>query len=177
MKVISAIQSKCTWRNVRIPICTAVFFSLYYLYVYLRIDPTLIYHGHVFKLKFPVFFVDVSFIKSFLVRPSGFVECLSAFLSQFYYYSWAGALVITLIGWLFYMAVGPFVKSYTGQRVDLLRFAPAVGLLLAYNQYIHCLEGSIKILLAVLFALIYIKMPFRRGWMRWTGFLLLSVLL
>ncbi|MBA7647475.1 hypothetical protein ES703_55247 [subsurface metagenome] len=177
MNVISAIQSKCTWRNVRIPICTAVFFSLYYLYVYLRIDPTLIYHGHVFKLKFPVFFVDVSFIKSFLVRPSGFVECLSAFLSQFYYYSWAGALVITLIGWLFYMAVGPFVKSYTGQRVDLLRFAPAVGLLLAYNQYIHCLEGSIKILLAVLFALVYIKMPLRRAWVRWTGFLLLSVLL
>jgi hypothetical protein len=142
-----------------------------------RQRPTLLYHGHIFKLKFPVFFVDVTFIKSFLVRPSGFVECLSAFLSQFYYYSWAGALVITLMGWLYYLAAGPFVKNYTGRSVHLLRFVPAVGLLLAYNQYIHCLEGSIKILLAVLFALVYIKIPLRRGWMRWTVFLLLFVLL
>ena len=177
MKVIKPIQCKYIRQSICLPGCTAVFFGLYYLYVYLRIDPTLIYHSHVFKLKFPVFFVDVSFIKSFLVRPSGFVECLSAFLSQFYYYSLAGALVITLIGWLFYMAVGPFVKNYTGQRVHLLRFVPAFGLLLAYNQYIHCLEGSIKILLALLFALVYIKMPLRRAWMRWAGFLLLSVLL
>jgi len=177
MKLIEPIQYKYIRQSICLPGCTAVFFGLYYLYVYLCVEPTLIYHGHIFKLKFPVFFVDVSFIKSFLVRPSGFVECLSAFLSQFYYYSWAGALVITLIGWLFYMAVGPFVKNYTGRCVHLLRFVPAVGLLLAYNQYIHCLEGSIKILLAVLFALVYIKMPFRRAWMRWTGFLLLSVLL
>ncbi len=177
MKVIERIQCKYKRQSIFLPGRTAVFFILYYLYVYLRIDPTLIYHSHVFKLKFPVFFVDVSFIKSFLVRPSGFVECLSAFLSQFYYYSLAGALVITLIGWLFYMAVGPFVKNYTGRCAGLLRFVPAVGLLLAYNQYIHCLEGSIKILLALLFALVYIKMPLWRGWMRWTFFLLLSVLL
>jgi len=177
MKVIEPIQCKYIRQSIFLPGRTAVFFGLYYLYVYLCVEPTLIYHGHIFKLKFPVFFVDVSFIKSFLVRPSGFVECLSAFLSQFYYYSWAGALVITLIGWLFYMAAGPFVKNYTGRCVHLLRFVPAVGLLLAYNQYIHCLEGSIKILLAVLFALVYIKMPLRRAWMRWTGFLLLSVLL
>jgi len=177
MKVIEPIQSKYIRRRIVLPVRTAVFFGLYYLYVYLCVEPTLFYHGHIFNLKFPVFFLDVSFIKSFLVRPSGFVECLSAFLSQFYYYSWAGALVITLIGWLFYIAAGPFVKSYTGRCVHLLRFVPAVGLLLAYNQYIHCLEGSIKILLAMLFALVYIKMPLRRGWMRWTVFLLLSVLL
>jgi hypothetical protein len=177
MKVIEPIQSKYKRQRIFLPAHSAVFFGLYYLFVYLCVEPTLFYHGHIFKLKFPVFFVDVSFIKSFLVRPSGFVECLSAFLSQFYYYSWAGALVITLIGWLFYMAAGPFVKNYTGRCVHLLRFVPAVGLLLAYNQYIHCLEGSIKILLAVLFALVYMKMPLRRAWMRWTVFLLLSVLL
>ncbi|HUT47409.1 MAG TPA: DUF6057 family protein [Sedimentisphaerales bacterium] len=177
MKVAEPIQSKYIRQRFFLPLLTAVFFGLYYLYVYLCVEPTLFYHGHIFKLKFPVFSLDVSFIKSFLVRPSGFVECLSSFLSQFYYYSWAGALVITLIGWLFYMAAGPFVKHYTGRCVHLLRFVPAVGFLLAYNQYIHCLEGSIKILLAVVFALVYIKMPLRRGWMRWTVFLLLSVLL
>jgi len=177
MKVIESIQSKYIRQRIFLPVSAAVFFGLYYLYVYLCIEPTLIYHGHIFKLKFPVFFVDVSFIKSFLVRPSGFVECLSAFLSQFYYYSWAGALVITLMGWFFYLAAGPFVKSYTGRSIHLLRFVPAVGLLLAYNRYIHCLEGSIKILLALLFALVYIKMPLRREWMRWTVFLLLSALL
>ncbi|MBW2647852.1 MAG: hypothetical protein JRE23_17115, partial [Deltaproteobacteria bacterium] len=177
MKVTEPIQSKYIRQRIFVSGRTAVFFGLYYLYVYLCVEPTLLYHGHIFKLKFPVFSVDVSFIKSFLVRPGGFVECLSAFLSQFYYYSWAGALVITLIGWLFYMAAGPFVKNYTGRCIHLLRFVPAAGLLLAYNQYIHCLEGSIKILLAVLFALVYIKMPFRRGWMRWMVFLLLAALL
>jgi len=177
MKVKEPIGWKYIRQRIIVPGRTAVFFGLYYLYVYLCVEPTLFYHGHIFKLKFPVFSLDVSFIKSFLVRPSGFVECLSSFLSQFYYYSWAGALVITLIGWLFYMAAGPFVKHYTGRCAGLLRFVPAVGFLLAYNQYIHCLEGSIKILLAVVFALVYIKMPLRRGWMRWTVFLLLSVLL
>jgi len=177
MQVKEPIHSKYIQQRILLPGRTAVFFGLYYLYVYLCIEPTLFFHGHILKLKFPVFLADVSFIKSFLVRPGGFVECLSAFLSQFFYYSWAGALVITLIGWLFYMAAGPFVKNYTGRCVHLLRFVPAVGLLLAYNQYIHCLEGSIKILLAVLFALVYIKIPLRRGWMRWTFFLLLSALL
>jgi hypothetical protein len=177
MRAAEPIQGKYIQKRFFLSGHSAAFFGLYYLYVYLCVEPTLIYHSHIFKLKFPVFFADVFFIKSFLVRPGGFVECLSAFLSQFYYYSWAGALVITLIGWFFYMAAGPFVKNYTGRRIDLLRFVPAIVLLLAYNQYIHCLEGSIKILLAVLFALVYIKMPLRRGWMRWTFFLLLSVLL
>ena len=159
------------------PVCTASFFGLYWLYVCLRIEPTLIYHGHGSLLKFPVFFVDGSFIKGFLVRPGGLAECLSAFLSQFFYHSWAGALVITVTGWLFYLSVGAFVRAFTGRDVYLLRFAVAVGLLLAYNQYIHCLEGSIKILSALLFALVYIKMPLRHGWMRWAVFLFLFVLL
>jgi hypothetical protein len=177
MRAAEPIQGKYIQKRFFLSGHSAAFFGLYYLYVYLCVEPTLIYHSHIFKLNFPVFFADVFFIKSFLVRPGGFVECLSAFLSQFYYYSWAGALVITLIGWFFYMAAGPFVKNYTGRRIDLLRFVPAIVLLLAYNQYIHCLEGSIKILLAVLFALFYIKMPLRRGWMRWAFFVLLSVLL
>jgi len=177
MKVIEPVQCKYIRQSICLPGCTAVFFGLYYLYVYLCIDPTLIYHGHIFNLKFPVFFVDGFFIRSFLVRPGGFTECLSAFLSQFYYYSWAGAMVITLIGWLYYLAVGALVRAFTGRDVYLLRFVPAVGLLLAYNQYIHCLEGSIKILLVLLFALVYVKMPLPRGWMRWTVFLLLSALL
>ena len=159
------------------PVCTASFFGLYWLYVCLRIEPTLIYHGHVSLLKFPGFFLDWAFVEDLLVCPGGLAECLSAFLSQFYYYSWAGALVITLIGWLFYLSVGAFVRAFTGRDVYLLRFAAAVGLLLAYNQYIHCLEGSIKILLALLFALVYIKISLLRGWTRWTVFLLLSALL
>jgi len=177
MKVIEPIQCKYIRQSVFLPVCTAAFFGLYWLYVCLRIEPTLIYHSHGLLLRFPVFSADWAFIESFLSRPGGLVECLFAFLSQFYYYSWAGAMVITLIGWFFYLSIGAFVRAFTGRDVYLLRFVPAVGLLLAYNQYIHCLEGSIKILSALLFALVYIKMPLRRGWMRWTVFLLLSALL
>lgn len=177
MQLAELIESRYMGQRILLSVRTSVFFGLYYVYVWLCIEPTLLYHGHIFKLKYPVFFADVSFIKSFLVRPGGFVECLSAFLSQFYYYSWAGALVITLIGWLYYIAAGPFVKNYTGRRVDFLRFVPALGLLVAYNQYIHCLEGSIKILAAILFALVYMKIPLRRRLIRWAFFPVLFSLL
>ncbi|MCC7262598.1 MAG: hypothetical protein IT369_08775, partial [Candidatus Latescibacteria bacterium] len=71
-----------------------LFFAVYYLYIYLQVDPRLLYQA-----QEPVFFQGWPFCREFLGYPGGVVEYLAALLSQFFCFPWAGALVITLGSW------------------------------------------------------------------------------
>ncbi|MHC4739419.1 MAG: DUF6057 family protein [Planctomycetota bacterium] len=73
-----------------------VFFILFYLYLWLEVDLRLIYHTSGVISNFPAFFRGWVFFRQFMAYPGGPAEYLSAFLSQFFYYSWAGAFVVTL---------------------------------------------------------------------------------
>ena len=87
---------KLTSQNLGRPIQSFIFFILFYLYLWLEVDPRLIYHGGGMITNFPVFFRGWVFFQQFIAYPGGPVEYLSAFLSQLFYYSWAGALIVTL---------------------------------------------------------------------------------
>ncbi|MHC4738601.1 MAG: DUF6057 family protein, partial [Planctomycetota bacterium] len=78
------------------PIRSFVFFILFYLYFWLEVDLRLIYHSGGVISNFPAFFRGWAFFRQFMAYPGGPAEYLSAFLSQFFYYSWAGAFVVTL---------------------------------------------------------------------------------
>ena len=69
-----------------------IFFIFFYLYLWLYIDLKLIYHGAGIITNFPAFYKGWPFFLQFLSYPGGPVEYLSTFLSQLFYYSWAGAL-------------------------------------------------------------------------------------
>jgi len=90
-----------------------LFFILFYLYLWFYVDLRLMYHGAGIITNFPVFYKGWTFFMPFLTYPGGPVEYLSAFLSQFFYYSWAGALVVTVQAWLLSVCVDNLLKAAT----------------------------------------------------------------
>jgi len=118
----------------------------------------LIYGGGGVVTNFPVFFKGWAFFHTFLSRPGGLLEYISAFLSQSFYYSWLGALVLTLQAWLFYACTGHFLKTIKARRLLWLRFVPAVLLLVIYGQYAYHFPSTMALLVSLLFVCLYISL-------------------
>ena len=112
-----------------------IFFILFYLYLQLYVDLRLIYHGAGIITNFPVFYKSWSFFLPFLSYPGGLVEYLSAFLSQLFYYSWTGALVITVQAWLISLCTDNLLKVTNSPRIRWFSFVLPILLLVLYTRY------------------------------------------
>jgi hypothetical protein len=110
-----------------------------------------------------------------MIYPSGPVEYISAFLSQFFYYSWTGALVVTLQAWLFFICTGYFFKMVNARRLCWVRFVPPILLLITYNQYTYHFPVIMGLLAALLFVCLYLKITLERTSLSLVAFLVLSV--
>jgi hypothetical protein len=131
-----------------------VFFPLYFLYVWLRIDPGLIYQE-----QESVFFFGYSFFRRFPGVPGGMTEYLSSFLSQFFSYGWAGALIITLIAAGVTWSVSAVTRDAGGSRGPrFIDYLPAIFLLMLHSHYKHPLADSVGYLLALAFSAAYIRL-------------------
>ncbi len=135
-----------------------IFFVLFYLYLWFVVDLRLLYQGGGVITNFPVFFTDWPFFRTFLSRPGGLVEYLSAFLSQLVYYSWAGALVVTLQAWLLCLCTGYFFKAINAPRLRCIRFIPPILLLVLYGRYTYHFVTTMALLAALLFVSLYLRL-------------------
>jgi len=171
------IESGTCPRTRKLPITAGVFFFGFYLYVWLFLEPHLIYHNYVTQRDFPVFFTGWSFLKNFLVYPGGPVEYVAAFLSQGYYYSWLGALIITLAALLIYLGMRRLITLVGGGYSKVISYIPAIGLLIIYNRYLHPLVMFLALLTAIWFLLLYEKISLRFGVLRWLVFLIMFAIL
>ncbi len=104
------LLEKLSGQNAGVTVRRLLFFIAFYLYVWLGIEPHLIYHGGGVITNFPFFYLDLAFLQKFLTYPGGAVEYIAAFLSQFLYYSWAGAIVVTLQGWVIFKCSDYIIK-------------------------------------------------------------------
>jgi len=143
----------------------AIFFIFSYLYVWLYIDPKLIYYCFGMILGFQPFFLGWVFFKETLAHPGGAIEYAAGFLSQFYYYSWLGALIVTLTAALIYVLSKKLFKIAGGRGFRLISFIPAILVLMVSNKYGHQLSGFVALACGILFFLIYAK--FRVGGEFW----------
>jgi len=150
---------------------TVIFFLLFYLYVWLRIDPSLLYFWA--SPVLPAFSLGSEFRSGFLVHPGGPVEYAAAFLSQFYYYPWAGSLVITAAAMLMWASSRSYLKPIVGPSGKLLHFVPAVLFLMLYNRYDHALALGLAFVLAVWGACLYVQSRRLGSWVRLPAFLVL----
>jgi hypothetical protein len=133
-------------------------FGAFALYVRLQIGPHLLYHQ-----QCPVFLTTLEFFKSFLDRPGGLLAYVSVFLSQFNYYPWIGALILTLTAALICLSTGGLLRVFAGRAVPLpVVLIPAVGLLLLHNQYEYDPITGTAILAALALANAYIRWVPRR---------------
>ncbi len=143
-------------RDISRLIQTVFFLGLCYLYVYLWIDPTIIYHGHGQTLLYPLSHSLTGAYDGYPAFPGKAVMSLAAWLPYFYYHSWAGALIITAIaGWLC-IGIDQFMITIGIRRMRWLRFIPAIFLLAQHSRcYPLLLAENLALALALLFLFCY----------------------
>jgi len=157
-----------------VPLGSVVFFGLFLLYVGLRVDPALIYHGYWASDRFPTFSLGAEFFARSFAHPSGPVEYASAFLCQLYFFQWVGALVITLVAWVLCASTRVVLGSIAGGRPHALHFGPAVLLLLLYGRYADPMPTALALCAAMLCACAYVRAPLRGSFARISVFLALA---
>ncbi len=113
----------------------AAFYLLFYLYLACEIDPRFLYNGGGLLDNFPTFYLDGEFWRRHLAFPGGLIEYTSAFLAQLFYYSWAGAAVVTCQAWLIGLGTDAYLKALGASRLRVLRFVGPLVLGAAYSQY------------------------------------------
>ncbi len=152
----------------------ALFFGLFYLYVWLVINPRLLYESHP---RFPVFFTGAAFLRATVTRYGGLVEYISGFLAQSYYFPWLGALVITLITGLACLALDMLVRAMGGSGARFGALALAAIVIVAHNHHLNQITILVGLLVALACAALYARVPLKRDLPRVALFLVLSLLL
>ena len=136
---------------------TFLFFGLLYLYLWLVVQPCLIYScGTV--TNFPIFYKGWAFFEDWMSRPGGLLNYVSALLSQLFCYSWAGAIVITAQAWALTACTGWLFRVLAVPAARWLRFVPALLVLAAYAQYSYHLPGIMGAGVAVFAVCLYVSL-------------------
>lgn len=135
-----------------------VFFIFFYIYFWRYIQLQFMPHAVVGSMPFPVFFKGWAFFHSFITSPGGLSKYTASFFAQMFYFSSAGAAVITLIALLFYILTDYIVKSFNASVLRPLRFVPAILLLTIYSQYRNHIEMTVALMFALLFVCMHIRL-------------------
>jgi len=165
-------------RNLGRPIQGCIFFILFFLFVYLWIDPKLIYHGHGQSVIYPICTSEVSAFEDYPAFPGKAAMYMAARLPYYYYYSWAGALIITGIAGLLCIGTDKFIATVGGGRLRWLRFVPAIFLLAQHGRYYpFLLAENLALLIALFFLYFYIRMPLHSAGSRLVMFMVFSAVM
>jgi len=154
-----------------------LFFVLYYLYLWMVVDLRLIYHGGGIVVNFPVFYRGWEFFRETVSLLGGLVEYMSAFLAQFFYIGWAGAVVATVQAWLMWLCTGSIMRAVSGRRVRWVCFIPPILLLGLYALYSYPFGIAMNLLVAFGFVRLYMGTTSKRRPTDLLVFLALSVIL
>ncbi|MBN2180362.1 MAG: hypothetical protein JW715_00500 [Sedimentisphaerales bacterium] len=151
----------------------AVFFILYFFYLWIFVQPNLLYHGGGELTNFPVFYKGWTFFNEIVRHPGGAVEYVGAFLSQLFYLNWAGAVVLTLHALLLYVFAAGFLKLIGMGRFRILGFVQAILLLITYSGYTYHFTSALVVLVGLVFSCLYLRIA---GSNKYLNMLLFSVL-
>jgi hypothetical protein len=154
-----------------------IFFLLCYLYVWIFIKPDLIYHGFGTIIPdVPLFSAGWQFLRDSLDLPGGLTFYAYGFLSQWYYYSWLGALVVVLVALCLCELSRQHYIHADHPRSTILHYFPAIMIILSYNQYSHPLAACLTSSMGLLFSFAFERMPLRRGTIRMVVFCLMAAI-
>jgi hypothetical protein len=153
--------------------------SCFYLYVWLLIEPCLIYHDHNYGtfIAYQAFSANWEFLKGSLSYPCGIVKYIGGLLSQLYYFSWLGALIATAIAFSLYAATKAIIRLSAGRTLKFICYIPPVMLLILHNRYDSQLISFIALLAALWFTAAYEKLSLRRSAAKVAVFLVMFALL
>jgi hypothetical protein len=145
-----------------------------YAYLWLVVDPRLIYDGFgTIVLNVPVFALDWQSLRDALSLAGGLTVYTYGFLSQGFCYAWLGALLILLTALCVSASARLHYVRASRSSATLLACFPALGVLMMYNHHDHPLEVCLTLSLGLLFSWVFEKMPRHRA-LRTVAFCLLS---
>jgi len=152
----------------------AVFFGLFYLYVWLVVNPALFCGVSWLTAEVPAFRANRLFLGEFVGYPGGPMEWLGALLCQSYYFAWVGALIVTVTAALLSLATWGYLRNLGGRGPELLHYAPAVLVAMLYGRYSNAMAALLALVVAIGAAWLYAaRAAGLRGALRLPGFLLL----
>lgn len=155
----------------------AAFYLLFYLYLASEVDLRLVYNGGGLIDNFPTFYADWEFLREQLACPAGTLQYVSAFLAQSFYYSWAGAAVVTCQAWLIAWGTDVYLSRIGASRLRILRFAGPLVLLAVYSQYVFHFTTTLAFTVALIAACLFLRFGSRGAVRRVLCFALLSIVL
>lgn len=158
----------CRW-DAALVLC--LFFCASFVYLWLRVDASLLYHSFWAAGSFPVFRLSVPFLWDSVLRPGGLLGYVSAFLAQLYCADWSAALTISVVATLLCVASRGFLQTGVGARPRVLHLVTGLVFVWPYNRYCNQLTLGLGVLAALLAAWAYAALPWRRAWGRFGAFL------
>jgi hypothetical protein len=151
-----------------------LFLALFFCLVRFWVDPKLIYHGNWQYLPFQIFAPGMRTFADQPPYPGEMLDYIAARLSHLFYFSWAGALIVTAIACLLLIATDKVIPAVAQKKWRQLRFVPPIILLLGYGRYYHHLADSLSLLLALLLVYLYAAVVLRQSAVRFVLFLIFS---
>ena len=156
------------WQRWARALLAVIFFAMVFNHILVRIDPRTLYQADEIIVRgrppipiFPYHYRGLAFFKEFLDRPGGPGEYVAANLSQYFGFRFGGAVVLTAIALLMFLATCRLISLMGGRKGFILPFVPPLLLVMIWNQYSVRLPEQIGVLAAVLAACLYIR--FRRA--------------
>jgi hypothetical protein len=152
-----------------------LFFVLSFVYLWLVVEPNLIYYcfGTILP-DAPQFATGWSFLRDSLGMPGGPVAYASGFLSQGYYYAWLGAGIIVLAGFCLAQLSRRHLVTAGLAHASVWAAFPAIMLFLIYSHYKHPLTVCLAVSLGLALSLIFKTLPLRQPLVRATACCLMA---
>jgi hypothetical protein len=142
-----------------------LFFVLCFAYLWLVVEPHLIYHcfGTILP-DAPLFATGWPFLKDALGTPGGPVTYASGLLSLGYHWAWLGAAIIVLAGLCLSELSRRHLVAAGSTHASVLASLSAIAFFLIYSRYRHPLTVCLTVSLGLLLSLILERLPLRRPW-------------
>lgn len=136
-----------------------VFFAAIFAYVCFLIRPHLIYDAFGVYVPYPEFSMDWTCLRQGLSRAAGLTQYVCAGLSQWFYYSYSGALIVTAVAWLICLATNRLIRRMGETTFWFLSLFPACAVLVLYQTCHHPLAPLLALTLCLWLAVGYEAMP------------------
>jgi len=157
MKEPAYLTEKNSFIKISNPIRTTVFFVLFFLYLWLKVDLRFIIHCGGIVKNIPVFYLGWDFLQEHLTYPGKPVAYLTAFLAQLWQIGWLGALIATIVAWLIFVCTDTIIRLINAPYIRFVRFAGPLLLLSIYTRYTYHFDTAISLLVALSFVVLYLK--------------------
>ncbi len=128
-------------------------FGLFFLWIRLAVDP-----GLISRYQSPAFLTTFGFLRDSFTRPGGPLDYVSAFAWQFSAWPTAGALILTLLAMLTWLATRRLLNTVAGRDTPpWLACVPVLLLLMLHGRYDYRPEPTFALLAALVFTNLYAR--------------------